>query len=127
DTRPGTAPKLVIPIRPTPPPAAPATSGASGTAEGPSGAASAQQPVTAIARSRGVTLRARGSRRTVTFGQRLWVTGTITVAPGVASPTRVLVIARPLVAAYAKRFSAHIITAVRPDGSYAVRIRPNLI
>jgi hypothetical protein len=127
DTRPGTAPKLVIPIRPTPPPAAPETSGASGTAEGPSGAASAQQPVTAIARSRGVTLRARGSRRTVTYGQRLWVTGTITVAPGVASPTRVLVIARPLVAAYAKRFSAHIITAVRPDGSYAVRIRPNLI
>ena len=126
DTRPNTAGKLVVPIRPTPP-VAPADSGTSPATTTTADTGSASQPAVAVARSRGVTLRARGSRRIVTYGQRLWVTGQITVVAGVPAPARVLVIARPIVAAYAKRYSAHVMTTVRPDGTYAVRIRPNLI
>ena len=128
DTRPGTCGQA---RHPDPPTAAPSAGRGDPGRERirQARAAPRSEPATVdpIARTRGVTLRRAPAVAALSYGQRLWVTGKISVAPGATAPTRVLVIARPLVAAYAKRFSAHIITPLRADGTYAVRIRPNLI
>ena len=121
DTR-GDATRLTIPVRPTPPQLPPASSGPAG-----SGAASQSAPSVSSVSQDGVTMSVRLSRRLVRFGQRLFLAGRIAVAPGIAMPTRVRILARPIAAPFARRYRVAKIVRVRPDGSFAARIRPILI
>ena len=125
DTRASSDAHLVIPIRPTPP-AAPAPTGST-TGDQPASPGGPAAGATAAVSQNGVTMSIRVNRRVITYGQRLWVTGKLVVASGATTPTRILVVARPLRREFAKRYRRSTIVPVRKDGSFAARLAPALV
>jgi hypothetical protein len=81
-------------------------------------------PETLSVATRGVTLSAQSSRRRVNAGERILVSGRVSIERGAPFPFRVLVVARPLGQAESALRGSHAIAYVRMDGSYAASLRP---